>query len=265
MTTDPDLLLDARGVAKSFGAVRALTDAHLSVARGEVVALLGANGAGKSTFVKILTGALKPDAGHVRIRGAEAPVGSPAAARRSGLVPVYQEPSLIPDLDIGRQPALGGTDREAFRHWMEALPIPTLRLDALARDLPLATLRIVDLARALAAEPDVLLLDELTAALPTDLVERVLQVARAQAEDGRGVIYISHRFAEIAALCDRAWCCATGAAWARPGSSRGSRNGVVEMMLGAKIDLGAAPPRLRGRNPRASRGFRCRALPWRRS
>ena len=96
MTSDTDLLLDARGVAKSFGAVRALTDASLTVARGEVVALMGANGAGKSTFVKILTGALRPDTGHVKIRGKQARVGSPGQARRSGLVPVYQEPSTWP-------------------------------------------------------------------------------------------------------------------------------------------------------------------------
>ena len=101
--TDPTghtTILDAKGIAKRFGSVVALRDASLQVRRGQVVALMGANGAGKSTFVKILTGALKADSGHVRIKGRESLVGSPAAARRSGLVPVYQEPSLIPDLDV---------------------------------------------------------------------------------------------------------------------------------------------------------------------
>jgi len=238
MTPQADLLLDARGVAKSFGAVRALTEASLTVARGEVVALMGANGAGKSTFVKILTGALKPDAGHVRIRGAEARVGSPAQARRSGLVPVYQEPSLIPDLDVSDNLRLNGTDIEAFRRWMAELAHEDVRLDAMIRDLPLATLRIVDLARALASEPEVLLLDELTAALPTDLVERVLKVARAQADDGRGVIYISHRFLEIANLCDRAIVLRDGRTVGEAEITAGVEERVVEMMLGAKIDLG---------------------------
>jgi len=141
-------LLDASGVAKSFGAVRALTDASLHVARGEVVALMGANGAGKSTFVKILTGALKPDAGQVLIRGREARVGNPAQARASGLVPVYQEPSLIPDLDVADNLRLGGTPTEAFQHWVADLGITGLRLSDMIRDLPLATLRILDLARA---------------------------------------------------------------------------------------------------------------------
>jgi ribose transport system ATP-binding protein len=233
-----DTLLDARNVAKSFGAVRALTDASLTVRRGEVVALMGANGAGKSTFVKILTGAIRPDTGQVTIRGTPTRVGSPAEARRSGLVPVYQEPSLIPDLDVADNLRLGDTDPQTFRHWTAELGHPELRLDAMIRDLPLATLRIIDLARALASTPDVLLLDELTAALPTDLVERVLRVARAQAEDGRGVIYISHRFAEIAELCDRATVLRDGRSVGDVDIAPGIEDRVVEMMLGAKIDLG---------------------------
>ena len=237
MTTAETLLLDASGVAKSFGAVRALVDASLTVARGEVVALMGANGAGKSTFVKILTGAIRPDRGKVVIRGKEVFVGSPAQARRSGLVPVYQEPSLIPDLDISDNLVLNGTDKEAFRHWMSELAHGDVRLDAMIRDLPLASLRIIDLARALASKPDVLLLDELTAALPTDLVERVLAVARQQAEDGRGVIYISHRFPEIAQLCDRAAVLRDGRTVGEVTIEPGQEDRIVEMMLGTKIDL----------------------------
>ncbi|MBI1170594.1 ATP-binding cassette domain-containing protein [bacterium] len=230
-------VLDAQGVSKRFGAVVALRDASLILNRGEVVALMGANGAGKSTFVKILTGALAPDSGHVRIRGAEARVASPAEARRSGLVPVYQEPSLIPDLDVAANLRLGKTPVAAFRHWVAALGIADLRLDDLIGRLPLATLRILDLARALAAEPDVLLLDEMTAALPTDLVDRVLSVVRAQADAGRSVIYISHRFAEIARLCDRATVLRDGATVGSLAITPGVEERVVEMMLGAN------PPR----------------------
>jgi ribose transport system ATP-binding protein len=109
-------------------------------------------------------------------------------------VPVYQEPSLIPDLSVADNLRLGDTPVDRFRHWVAALGLGNLRQDAMIRALPLASLRIVDLARALAVEPDVLLLDEMTAALPTDLVARVLEVVRAQADAGRSVIYISHRF-----------------------------------------------------------------------
>lgn len=226
-------VLDAQGVSKRFGAVVALRDASLVLNRGEVVALMGANGAGKSTFVKILTGALTPDTGHVLIRGKDAHVTSPAEARRSGLVPVYQEPSLIPDLDVADNLRLGNTPVEAFRHWVNALGITALRMDDMIGRLPLATLRILDLARALAAEPDVLLLDEMTAALPTDLVARVLKVAREQADAGRSIIYISHRFAEIAALCDRATVLRDGATVGSVKIEPGIEERIVEMMLGA--------------------------------
>jgi len=236
-------LLDAFDVAKSFGAVRALTNAHLKVAEGEVIALMGANGAGKSTFVKIITGALQPDAGQVLIRGKQALVGNPAQARRSGLLPVYQEPSLIPDLDVSDNLRLTNTAVDPFRHWVDALGITDLRLTAMIRDLPLATLRILDLARALAAEPDVLLLDEMTAALPTDLVERVLRTVRGQADNGMGVIYVSHRFTEISELCDRATVLRDGQSVGDLEIEPGVEERVVELMLGQKLEIGqrAAP------------------------
>ena len=232
-------LLDASGVAKSFGAVRALEDAELRVGPGEVVALMGANGAGKSTFVKIITGALKPDTGQVLIRGKEARVGSPAQARRSGLVPVYQEPSLIPDLDVADNLRLGDTPVEPFLRWVEALGVKDLRLSDMIDTLPLATLRIVDLARALAIDPDVLLLDEMTAALPTDLVERVLAVVRERANEGMGVIYVSHRFTEISELCDRASVLRDGCTVGDLKIEPGVEERVVELMLGQKLDLGS--------------------------
>lgn len=232
-------LLDAAGVAKSFGAVKALTDARLTVGKGEVVALMGANGAGKSTFVKILTGALRPDAGTIAIAGRSARLGSPAQARRAGLVPVYQEPSLIPDLDVAANLRLGDTPAPAFGRWVAELGVTGLRLTDMIADLPLATLRILDLARALASDPDVLLLDEMTAALPTDLVENVLRVVRARADAGMGVIYVSHRFTEISTLCDRAIVLRDGRTVGDLRIEPGIEERAVELMLGEKIALGA--------------------------
>ncbi len=228
-------ILDAQGITKRFGAVVALKDASLTLRRGQIVALMGANGAGKSTLVKILTGALRPDGGQLRIAGADRSFASPGAARKGGLVPVYQEPSLIPDLDIAQNLRLGGTPVDAFLHWVDALGIKGLNLRDTARDLPLATLRILDLARALAAVPDVLLLDEMTAALPSDLVEKVLTVVREQADAGRSVIYISHRFTEIAQLCDRATVLRDGVTVGDLAVEPGVEERVVELMLGAKL------------------------------
>jgi len=174
--TATDLLLEATGIAKTYGAVTALKSASLAVRPGEVHALMGANGAGKSTLVKILTGAVRPDAGTIALRGRVRTVHSPAEARRSGLVSVYQEPALIPDLDIRSNLRLTETPIEPFRHWLHELGGEDLDLSTMARRTPLALLRIIDLARALAIEPDVLMLDEMTAALPADLTERVLEV-----------------------------------------------------------------------------------------
>lgn len=230
-----DAVLDATGVAKRFGAVQALKNASLQVGAGQVVALMGANGAGKSTFVKILTGVLKPDAGHVRIKGRDSTVTNPAGARKWGLVPVYQEPSLIPDLSVADNLRLGDTAMGPFRHWVSELGLPDLDVEARIRTLPLAALRIVDLARALAIQPDVLLLDELTAALPTDLVDRVLRVVRAQADAGRSVIYISHRFTEIAAICDRATVLRDGLTVGDVAIEPGIEERIVEMMLGGTV------------------------------
>lgn len=233
-------VLDAVSVSKRFGSVLALRDASLRVLRGEVVALMGANGAGKSTFVKILTGALRADGGDVRINGEAAVIGSPAAARRAGLVPVYQEPSLIPDLSVADNLRLCDVEATPFFGWVEQLGIDGLDPGGLVGQLPLATLRILDLARALASQPKLLILDEMTAALPTDLVERVLKVVRAQASAGCPVIYISHRFSEIAKVCDRAWILRDGATVGDLPIGPGIEERAVELMLGTNLAHAAA-------------------------
>ncbi|HEY7023546.1 MAG TPA: sugar ABC transporter ATP-binding protein [Candidatus Limnocylindrales bacterium] len=256
--TSTDLLLEATDVSKTYGAVVALSRASLSVNPGEVHALMGANGAGKSTLVKILTGAVMPDRGRIAIRGQERISHSPAEARRNGLVSVYQEPAVIPDLDIRENLRLTDTPVEGFRHWLNELGLENLNLSSLARRLPLATLRIVDLARALAIEPDILLLDEMTAALPANLSERVLQVVQQLGSD-RSVIFISHRMIEIAAICNRATVLRNGETVGVVDVTAGSEERIVELMLGenattlAARDHDAATNRDRtGQTPRIS-------------
>jgi ribose transport system ATP-binding protein len=258
MTDQTDgLLLDATGVARTYGAVVALKSASLAVRPGEVHALMGANGAGKSTLVKILTGAVRPDAGRIVVRGRELTVHSPAEARRGGIVSVYQEPALIPDLDIRSNLRLTDTPIEPFRHWLAELGIADLDLSSMARHVPLASLRIIDLARALAIEPDILLLDEMTAALPANLTERVLEVIGRQRGGDRSVIFISHRMIEIAAVCDRATVLREGVTVGVVDVSPGSEERIVELMLGQiattlaerTVDA-AANARIRATEPR---------------
>jgi ribose transport system ATP-binding protein len=233
-STTTDLLLEATDVSKTYGAVVALAHASLSVRPGEVHALMGANGAGKSTFVKILTGAVTPDTGRIVVRGQERSSHSPAEARRNGIVSVYQEPAVIPDLDIRDNLRLTQTPLEPFRRWLSELGLENLNLSTLARRLPLASLRIIDLARALAIEPDVLLLDEITAALPANLSERVLQVVQRQGTD-RSVIFISHRLIEIAAVCNRATVLRNGETVGVLDITAGSEDRMVELMLGEVV------------------------------
>jgi ribose transport system ATP-binding protein len=233
--TTTDLLLEATGVSKAFGAVVALKNASLVVRPGEVHALMGANGAGKSTFVKILTGNIHPDNGTIAVRGRERVVHSPGEARRGGLVSVYQEPALIPDLDIRQNLRLTETPLEPFRHWLDELGLKGLDLNMMARRLPLATLRIIDLARGLAIQPDVLMLDEMTAALPANLTERVLEVVGRIRSTDRSVIFISHRMIEIAAVCDRATVLREGETVGVVDVTAGSEDRIVELMLGQVV------------------------------
>jgi ribose transport system ATP-binding protein len=250
--TGTDILLETTGVSKSYGAVVALRSATLAVRSGEVHALMGANGAGKSTLVKILTGTVRPDGGTIMVRGRERTVHTPAEARRGGLVSVYQEPALIPDLDIHSNLRLTETPIEPFRHWLNELGLDGLDLLRTARRLPLATLRIIDLARALAIEPDVLMLDEMTAALPANLTERVLSVVGHHRSGDRCVIFISHRMTEIASVCDRATVLREGdTVGVVDVTAPGSAEQIVELMLGEIV--GDMPARGDGEAVSASR------------
>jgi ribose transport system ATP-binding protein len=230
------LLLEAVGVVKNFGAVAALRNASLSVRAGEVHALMGANGAGKSTLVKILTGAIRPDAGAILVRAQARQIRSPAEARRAGILPVYQEPAMIPDLDVAANLRLTATPVAAFLASVEELGVADLDLRETIRNLPLAVLRILDLARALAHEPDVLILDEMTAALPADLAKRVADVIRRQSRTGLSVIFISHRLIEVSALCDRATVLRDGETVGVVEMTAGAEERIVELMLGGRID-----------------------------
>ncbi|MCW2964351.1 MAG: sugar transporter ATP-binding protein [Actinomycetia bacterium] len=229
--TDSVPLLEARDIAKSYGAVQALRSADLVVEPGEVHALLGANGAGKSTLVKVLTGVISPDRGTFAINGNPVRIGSPAQAARNGLAPVFQDPALVPDLTIAQNMRLTGASPAAVERELRALDL-AVDFSEQARDVPLPMLRMIDLARALARDPQLLLLDEITAALPSDLAERVFTVMRASRERGRSVLFITHRLKEVIASCDRATILRDGGAVATIVPEEGGEETIVEYMLG---------------------------------
>jgi ribose transport system ATP-binding protein len=225
-------LLEVRDVAKRFGAVIALKSATLNLVRGEIHALMGANGAGKSTLVKILTGVHPADAGTIMVNGATRVFRSPAEARRAGIVSVYQDPALVPDLTIGQNMRLADVPLAEVQSYFGELGIDDLDPNALVRDIPYPVLRLIDLARALASNPTLLVLDEITAALPANLTERVFAVMRSWRERGNSVIFISHRMAEVGALCDRATVLRDGVTVGVIDTAPGSGERIVSLMLG---------------------------------
>jgi ribose transport system ATP-binding protein len=229
----PTLLLEARNVAKRFDLVVALKVASLQVRPGEVHGLMGSNGAGKSTLVKIITGVFPADSGQIFVKGVARSFRSPAEARNAGIVSVYQDPALVPDLTVTQNMRLAGVAIDAVRKWLAELGV-RLDFSLLARDLPYPTLRLIDLARALASEPAVLLLDEITASLPVDLSERIYAMVKHWRERGNAVIFISHRMAEVSALCDRATVLRDGVTVGVTERAHGSEERIVALMLGAE-------------------------------
>lgn len=213
-SADDQPVVALRQVSKNFGAVAALRDAHLELYAGEAHALVGENGAGKSTLIKVLAGAHRPDRGTVEIRGESVSMSSPSDARDAGIAVIYQEPTLFPDLTvaenifIGRQPrgSLGRVDRAAMnRHAKELfdrLAVP-LDPDRPARGLSIADQQIVEIAKAISLDAEVLVMDEPTAALSGVEVDRLFGVARSLRDNGAAILFISHRFEEVEALCQR--------------------------------------------------------------
>jgi ribose transport system ATP-binding protein len=234
MTGEDNLLLRIHGVAKRFNSVIALRGADLEVKAGEVHALMGANGAGKSTLVKIITGVFPADAGEIVLDGKASVFRSPAEARRAGVVSVYQDPAIVPDLTVAQNMRLARVPLDAVRAAMRSLGIDHIELSRTARDIDFASLRLIDLSRALASKPSILLLDEITAALPADLAARVFRVVREWRDSGKSVIFISHRMAATV-LRDGVTVGVT--------STAGAEARIVNMMLGREVSKAVAAPR----------------------
>jgi ribose transport system ATP-binding protein len=208
-----DVVLEARGVRKTFGGVKALDDVDFTLRRGEIHGLVGQNGAGKSTLVKILDGVHRPDAGEIRLQGSPVVLSSPSAAREAGIAMVFQEFSLVPTLSVAdnihlnHEPRFGRAfidDREAARRTSALLGRLGVQLDPRAKvgGLTVGSQQLVEIAKAMANEPAILVLDEPTASLSQAEIELLFGVVRALRESGVSVIYISHHLGEVLSICD---------------------------------------------------------------
>jgi len=239
MKLTTDLLLEINSVAKSYGPVLALKNANFSVRPGEIHALLGANGAGKSTLVKILTGVISSDSGDISLHGKKVQFSSPDDARKNGVAPVFQDPALIPDLSLQRNLALTGTNEKRFLTEIAAMGL-SVNLNEIASNIELPTLRMIDLARALSHDPELLILDEITAALPIDLADKVIEIMNAQKAKGKSVIFISHRLAEIESICDWATVLRDGIDVDSFEATKQIEDRIVSAMLGEKNNVANA-------------------------
>ncbi len=210
---DATPVLELKGVSKSFGAVVALRNADLALRAHSIHAVVGENGAGKSTLVKIMAGLYQRDTGTFDFDGKAVDFRTTAEAKAAGIAVIYQEPTLFPDLSVtenvfmGRQPTgrFGRIDKAAMRAevigLMERLGV-RMDPDRPAEGLSIADQQIIEIAKAISLDARVLIMDEPTAALSGVEVERLFAVARSLRDEGRALMFISHRFDEVFALCD---------------------------------------------------------------
>jgi ribose transport system ATP-binding protein len=231
------------GISKHYGGVRALDNVGLMVERGRIHAVLGENGAGKSTLIKIMSGVVQPDSGTMELDGRPVRFESPTDAMRAGVIAIFQELSLIPDLTVAENVCapepprrLGLIDRRAQRRraagLLERVHCGDVHPDEIVRNLPLSRRQMIEIARALGRSPRLLILDEATSALAAADVERIYAILDRLRAEGLAIVYISHRMREIMALADDCSIFRNGRHVET--FPKGSRSGdeIVQLMIG---------------------------------
>jgi rhamnose transport system ATP-binding protein len=206
--------MSVRGISKQFAGVEVLRDVDLDLARGEIHALLGENGAGKSTFSKILAGVHRPTRGTISLNGEIVEVTNPIAAQRLGITLIHQEPISFPDLSVAENLVMGRTGGSLLgrvpwgqmtRDANRLMALLDVRIDVTKpmRGLSIADQQMVEIARALASDSRLIIMDEPTASLTPKETDILFGIVRRLRDEGRTIIFISHRLEEVRALCDR--------------------------------------------------------------
>ena len=240
-------VLELTKITKSFPGVRALDEAHFDLRAGEVHALMGENGAGKSTMMKIAAGLFAPDSGTIRLHGQIVRFASPSEAKAAGIHTVFQELTVLENLDvahnllIGREPTLlGGAWLDKAQLYLQAeailrdLGIP-LEARRLARSLSTGQRQIVEIARAVAQKPRVLILDEPTSSLGRNEEELLFALVARLKAAGTGIVYITHRMSEVFALADRITVLRDGRHIVTDDAVRLDRPALIRAMVGRDV------------------------------
>jgi len=240
-----ELLVEMREISKSFPGVHALDGAQFELRAGEVHALVGENGAGKSTLMKVLTGIYKRDAGSIKVKGVEVDVPNPKAAQDLGLAIIHQELNLMGHLTvaqnifIGREPRRGPLldERALNRKATELFDQLNIHLNPTARvsSLAVAQQQMVEIAKALSLNSDVLIMDEPTAALTETEIDELFRITRHLRERGHGIVHISHRLEELKRISDRVTVMRDGRYIDTVNTAEATIQQIIGMMVGRTI------------------------------
>jgi ribose transport system ATP-binding protein len=247
-----------------------LQNADLTIRAGAIHAVLGENGAGKSTLMKVMSGVVAPNEGRMLLDGREVTFPTPTSANHAGIVCVFQELSLIPDLSVAENILVsnpprrfGLIDRREQRRLAEAAlaraGAPEIHPDMLVRDLPLSRRQMVEIAKALSRNPRILILDEATSALTQSDVRIVFDVLKRLRAEGMALLYISHRMNEIDELADECTVFRNGRTIQSFATGTRTRQDMIEMMIGREYQH-VFPPKSEPRD--GAPALTCRGLTW---
>nr|WP_321445603.1 sugar ABC transporter ATP-binding protein [uncultured Cohaesibacter sp.] len=245
-----------QGITKRFGSTTALDDVDFACNHSEIHAILGENGAGKSTLIKLISGVLQPTSGQMFLEGKPIELPSPRAALDHGLVCMFQELSLVPDLTVRENLLLGDPGSGIGFLKSDSLDVAvdvlnhidgaSIRMASRVSDLSLAARQQVEIAKAMMRKPRVLMLDEATSALNASVVEKVFDLVRASRDSGTSILFISHRFHEIEALADRISVFRNGRRVETFENRSRDYADIVNLMVGQRIeDLFPPKPKIR--------------------
>ncbi len=246
MIGSEEIILRMEGISKRFGAVQALDQVHFDLKPGEVHALVGENGAGKSTFLNILSGSYSADEGQIYLHGRHVEWKSPLDARENGIIKVHQELQMIPEITVAQNMFLGNEIRGAFgildyRKMREQANEMLKKLHAgfdssvITKTLSTAQQQMVEIAKALLYDFQVLALDEPTASLTNKEIDELFKIVKTLRDQGKAIIYISHRLEEIFEICDRCTVFRDGKYIDTVDVDKTDRASIVRMMVGRDI------------------------------